>query len=179
MADLAGAAARVKWPNDVLLDGRKLAGVLVEARPQSGWAVLGIGVNVALDTSELPLELRAGAATLGRPPGTLEETLDELLGCLQRRLVEPPADCLAALRARDALIGRPVRWAGGEGTGDGIDDAGALLRPPRRRQPDDARGRRGPPRRLGQGRHEGQRSVRGRSARTSVSAPYRRDSADV
>ena len=56
----------MKWPNDVLVDGGKLAGVLVEARPQSGWAVLGIGVNVAVELASLPLDLRA--ATLGRPP---------------------------------------------------------------------------------------------------------------
>jgi len=127
VADLAGGAARVKWPNDVLVDGRKLAGVLVEARPRDGWAVLGIGVNVAVDPAELPAGVRARAATLGRPPGALEGTLAELMGALGGRLAETPADCLAALRARDALRDRPVRWPGGEGTGAGIDDAGALL----------------------------------------------------
>jgi BirA family biotin operon repressor/biotin-[acetyl-CoA-carboxylase] ligase len=127
VADLAGDAARVKWPNDVLVEGRKLAGVLVEARPDEGWAVLGIGVNVAVELDELPAEVAARAATLGRPPEALEATLGELLDHLARRLAEPPADCLAALRARDALRDRPIRWAGGEGTGAGIDDSGALL----------------------------------------------------
>jgi BirA family transcriptional regulator, biotin operon repressor / biotin---[acetyl-CoA-carboxylase] ligase len=127
VADLAGADALVKWPNDVLLGGRKLAGILVEARPQGGWAVLGVGVNVAVDVAELPPELRERAATLGRAPDALEETLRELLDHLERRLAEPAADCLAALRARDALRDRPIRWAGGEGTGAGIDDSGALL----------------------------------------------------
>jgi BirA family transcriptional regulator, biotin operon repressor / biotin---[acetyl-CoA-carboxylase] ligase len=127
VADLAGDAALVKWPNDVLLDGRKLAGILVEARPQDGWAVLGIGVNVAVDLADLPPEVRERAATRGRAPGELERTLAELLRALEARLAEPPAATLAALRARDALRGRPVRWADGEGTGAGIDDAGALL----------------------------------------------------
>jgi BirA family transcriptional regulator, biotin operon repressor / biotin---[acetyl-CoA-carboxylase] ligase len=126
VADLAGAAAVVKWPNDVLLDGRKLAGVLVEARPPE-WAVLGIGVNVAVDVDALPAEVRSRAATLGRPRSALEPTLRELLELLERRLAEPAADCLAALRARDALRDRPLRWSGGEGTGAGIDDTGALL----------------------------------------------------
>ena len=84
VADLAGPGALVKWPNDVLLDGRKVAGVLVEARPQEGWAVVGIGVNAAVDPDDLPPELNAG--TLGRRPGELEATLDELLGHLDRRL---------------------------------------------------------------------------------------------
>ena len=127
VADLAGADAQVKWPNDVLLGGRKLAGVLVEARPQEGWAVLGIGVNVAVDPADLPPELRDRAATLGRPRGALEPALDELLRALAARLDQPARDCLAALRARDALRDRPVRWAGGAGTGAGIDDGGALL----------------------------------------------------
>jgi BirA family transcriptional regulator, biotin operon repressor / biotin---[acetyl-CoA-carboxylase] ligase len=127
VADLAGEAALVKWPNDVLLGERKLAGILVEARPQDGWAVLGMGVNVAVELGELPPELRERAATLGRPPHALETALGELLDHLARRLAEPRADCLTALRARDALRDRPVRWAGGEGTGVGIDDAGALL----------------------------------------------------
>ena len=38
--------AAIKWPNDVWIEGRKVAGILVEGRPQEGWAVLGIGVNV-------------------------------------------------------------------------------------------------------------------------------------
>jgi BirA family transcriptional regulator, biotin operon repressor / biotin---[acetyl-CoA-carboxylase] ligase len=126
VADLAGEAAVVKWPNDVLLGGGKLAGVLVEARP-SEWAVLGIGVNVAVELSTLPADVRGRAATLGRPASALEPTLSELLALLERRLAEPPADCLAALRARDALLDRPVRWAGGEGVGAGIDDSGSLL----------------------------------------------------
>jgi BirA family biotin operon repressor/biotin-[acetyl-CoA-carboxylase] ligase len=127
VADLAGEAALVKWPNDVLLDGRKLAGVLVEARPDAGWAVLGMGVNVAVELAELPADVRALAATLGRPPGALEAALTELLDHLERRLAEPPADSLAALRERDALRDRPLRWSGGDGTGAGIDDDGSLL----------------------------------------------------
>lgn len=126
VADLAGPAARVKWPNDVLLDGRKVAGILAEGRPQEGWAVLGIGVNAALDASDLPAELREHAATLGRGPEQLELTLGELLTALERRLAEPPDACLAALRERDALLGRHLTWAAGAGTGDGIDGRGAL-----------------------------------------------------
>jgi BirA family transcriptional regulator, biotin operon repressor / biotin---[acetyl-CoA-carboxylase] ligase len=127
VADLAGGDARVKWPNDVLVDGRKVAGILVEGRPQEGWAVLGIGVNAALSLDDLPAELRDTAGTLGRSPRDLEPALSELLAALELRLGEPVADALAALRGRDALLERPVAWAGGEGVGAGIGDAGALL----------------------------------------------------
>jgi BirA family biotin operon repressor/biotin-[acetyl-CoA-carboxylase] ligase len=127
VADLAGAGALVKWPNDVLLDGRKVAGILVEARPQDGWAVLGIGVNVAVDVADLPPELRDRAATLGRAPEGVEAALAELLDHLAARLAEPAAATLSAMRARDALRDQPVRWADGSGTGAGIDDSGALL----------------------------------------------------
>jgi BirA family biotin operon repressor/biotin-[acetyl-CoA-carboxylase] ligase len=122
VADLAGAAARVKWPNDVLLDGRKVAGILAEGRPQEGWAVLGIGVNAAVE----PDELVAGAGTLGRARGELDAVLEELLLALERRLGEPAEACLAALRGRDALLDQPLSWAGGSGTGGGIDERGAL-----------------------------------------------------
>jgi BirA family biotin operon repressor/biotin-[acetyl-CoA-carboxylase] ligase len=127
VADLAGDAARVKWPNDVWVEGRKVAGILVEARAQAGWAVLGIGVNVAVEPSELPPELHEIAGTLGRRPDELEDALAELLRALEQRLSEPTADALGALRARDALLGREVTWHGGEGVGAGIDDGGSLL----------------------------------------------------
>ncbi len=58
VAELAGEAALLKWPNDVLIDGRKLAGILVEGRPQEHWAVLGIGINVALGIDQLPEDLQ-------------------------------------------------------------------------------------------------------------------------
>jgi BirA family transcriptional regulator, biotin operon repressor / biotin---[acetyl-CoA-carboxylase] ligase len=127
VADLAGAGALVKWPNDVLVGGRKVAGVLVEGRPQEGWAVLGIGVNVALDLAVLPEDVRDRAATLGLRPSELPRALNDLLAALEARLAEPPAATLAALRERDALAGRPLRWDGGAGTGAGIAEDGALL----------------------------------------------------
>jgi BirA family biotin operon repressor/biotin-[acetyl-CoA-carboxylase] ligase len=127
VADLAGDAAKVKWPNDVWIDGRKVAGLLVEARPQSSWAVLGIGVNVAVDVGELPAELHGTAGTLGRRPDELEAALAELLRALEHRLAEPTPAALEALRARDALLDRPIAWQDGEGVGAGIDDAGSLL----------------------------------------------------
>ena len=127
VADLAGASARVKWPNDVLVDGRKVAGVLVEGRPQEDWAVLGMGVNAAVDLAVLPEELRATAGTLGLDPAELPRALETLLAALEARLAEPPEATLAALRARDALAGRPVHWEGGEGVGAGIAGDGALL----------------------------------------------------
>ena len=49
------ADAAIKWPNDVWIDGRKVAGILVEGRPQEGWAVLGMGLNVT--TESFPPEL--------------------------------------------------------------------------------------------------------------------------
>jgi BirA family biotin operon repressor/biotin-[acetyl-CoA-carboxylase] ligase len=127
VADLAGPRALVKWPNDVLLDGRKVAGVLVEGRPQEGWAVLGIGVNAAVDVAELPEALRDRAGTLGLAPRELPRALATLLEALEARLTQPAVATLDALRARDALHGRLVRWEHGAGTGAGIADDGALL----------------------------------------------------
>jgi BirA family biotin operon repressor/biotin-[acetyl-CoA-carboxylase] ligase len=120
VADLAGPGARVKWPNDVLLDGRKVAGILAEARAPA-WAVLGIGVNV----TGVPPEVEDIATALGRED--VEQALAHLLEALERRLAEPAGPLLRDLRARDALLGARIRWNGGEGTGAGIDDAGALL----------------------------------------------------
>jgi BirA family biotin operon repressor/biotin-[acetyl-CoA-carboxylase] ligase len=127
VADIAGPDAAIKWPNDVLLDGRKLAGILAEGRAQEGWGVLGIGLNVAVRASDLPADLQDRAASLGLEPAAIEPTLGELLRALERRLAQPTAELLADYRARDALAGREVRWAHGEGVARGIDDSGRLL----------------------------------------------------
>jgi BirA family biotin operon repressor/biotin-[acetyl-CoA-carboxylase] ligase len=131
VCDVAGPDARVKWPNDVVrpVAGamRKLAGILVEARPGEGWAVLGIGINVAVRVGDLPDELRETAETLGLPPDAVESTLRDLLVALDRRLAEPAATVLDAWRARDAMYGRQIAWADGEGLAKGIDEEGCLL----------------------------------------------------
>ncbi len=134
VSDAAGREALVKWPNDVLIDGRKVAGILVEARPQEGWAVLGIGVNVAVRAEDFPPELRATAGGLGLEPSAIEGLLTRLLERLEVWLARPAEAVLEALRARDALAGKVVRWdggtgtaAGGTGTAAGIDGFGRLL----------------------------------------------------
>jgi BirA family transcriptional regulator, biotin operon repressor / biotin---[acetyl-CoA-carboxylase] ligase len=121
------ADAAIKWPNDVWIDGRKVAGILVEGRPQEGWAVLGVGVNVTTDS--FPPEL-AGQATSLRLAGvaaTVEALLADLLRALDRWLGAPSERVFEAWRARDALKGERVRWADGDGIADGIDDSGALM----------------------------------------------------
>jgi BirA family biotin operon repressor/biotin-[acetyl-CoA-carboxylase] ligase len=127
VADVVGSEARLKWPNDVLVDGRKVAGILVEGRPQERWAVVGIGLNVAIEPDDFPPELRETAGTLGLGAGAIEPTLDRLLRALERWLPAADGELLDAVRARDALLGQTVRWSGGEGRGAGIDDGGRLL----------------------------------------------------
>lgn len=130
VADVAGSASNdvsIKWPNDVLLGGRKLAGILAEGRPQEGWAVLGIGLNVAVRQEELPAGLRERAASLELEPAAIEPTLERLLRAIERRLAQPTEDMLAVYRARDALAGCEVRWARGEGIARGVDASGRLL----------------------------------------------------
>ena len=127
VAEVAGAQARVKWPNDVLIEGRKVAGILVEGRPQEHWAVLGVGLNVALRNSDFPPELSQRAGTLGLGPEAIEPTLTALLQALERWVQAPPAAVLDAVRARDALLDRSVSWADGEGCAAGIDDDGRLV----------------------------------------------------
>ena len=127
VASVCGAGAQIKWPNDVLVEGRKVAGILVEARPQERWAVVGIGVNVAVKLSELPPELRGRAGTLGLERDEVEGWLTGLLATLAKWLAAPEHEVLAFVRERDALRGRRVRWADGSGTGGGIDGQGRLV----------------------------------------------------
>jgi len=135
VCDVAGPQARVKWPNDIVVqDGeelRKLAGILTEGRPQEGWAVLGIGLNVAVRLEDLPPELRVRAATLDLPSETIEPTLAKLLSALERRLTDPIEATLDTWRELDALRGREISWETDNelalGHAEGIDDSGRLI----------------------------------------------------
>jgi len=127
VARACGPDARVKWPNDVQLAGRKVAGILAEGRPQEGWAVLGVGVNVAVRPTDLPDELHATATGLGLEPADLPAVLARVLDELDAALALPLEELLTAWRARDALRGRIVGWSGGEGVAAGVDGHGRLL----------------------------------------------------
>jgi BirA family biotin operon repressor/biotin-[acetyl-CoA-carboxylase] ligase len=127
VADVVGSCAAIKWPNDVLVGGRKVAGILAERRPPASWVVLGIGVNVAVRDEDLAPELAGRAAGLGLEPKDVEGTLDALLVALERRLAQDVAEILGAYRERDALLGREVRWQGNAGTAAGVDAFGRLL----------------------------------------------------
>ena len=137
--------ARLKWPNDVLVDGRKVAGILVEGRPQEGWAVVGIGLNVALRRADFPAELRETAGTLGFEPDAIEPTLPALLARLERWLAADAGEscstrCASAMRCSGGRCAGPAA----AGVGAGIDDDGRLLVDDRRRD-GGARRRRGAP----------------------------------
>ena len=127
---VSGVRCEIKWPNDVWVDGRKLAGILVEARPTAGWAVVGIGLNVSTTEDEFPAELRETATSLRAAAGvapSVEDVLEALLGALDRWLGAPPAEVLNAWRTRDSLRGKQLRWENGSGVAAGVDDSGALI----------------------------------------------------
>lgn len=131
VCDVAGEDAQIKWPNDIVVASEhglgKIAGILIEGRPQEHWAVVGIGLNVAVSLDQLPAELRVSAATLGRSAADVEPMLAQLLTALQRRLAEPQQRTLSAWRGRDALREREVAWAAGRGRAEGIDGDGRLI----------------------------------------------------
>jgi BirA family biotin operon repressor/biotin-[acetyl-CoA-carboxylase] ligase len=138
---------QIKWPNDIWHEGRKLAGVLIEARPQDGWAVIGVGLNLTIAKEEFPPELRDNAVSLSAsaespsrktaspptdaPPKGPASQPNSAMTALNEQLnrwVDAGADAvLSAWRARDALRGREVAWAEGSGVAAGVDDRGNLL----------------------------------------------------
>lgn len=88
VARAVGDRARLKWPNDVRIDGRKICGILGELAPSGDYAVIGIGVNVGHADGELPDDL--GATSL------------RIAGASTRR----DDLCVAILCELDALLGR-------------------------------------------------------------------------
>jgi BirA family biotin operon repressor/biotin-[acetyl-CoA-carboxylase] ligase len=134
-----GVPAQLKWPNDVLLEGRKLAGILAEASSSASaleWVVLGIGVNV--DARALPAGLGSGAAALS-PDRTASTAVAALAAAVLLRLTvwydaleKREASVVAAWRERSVpWWGEPVEVSAGErvlrGLARDVDERGALL----------------------------------------------------
>lgn len=122
---LAPVDCRVKWPNDIWIEQRKVSGVLIEARPPE-WALIGVGVNLSVPADAFPADLRWPATSVEHGVETAA-MLDALCACLDAWVGADPGAILAAFRERDALAGREVQWADGSGVASGIDDDGDLL----------------------------------------------------
>ncbi len=132
-----GADVRIKWPNDVYLDGKKVCGILLETHPsQSGAVVVGIGLNVNNSLIGAPEEIRGTATSLVDETGSLHDRTDVLVSVLQQleleftHLAEDSAGMIQRIRERCYLTGRfiTVSEAGADvsGTCQGVDDDGAL-----------------------------------------------------
>ncbi len=138
---LAPLRCELKWPNDVWVEGRKIAGVLIEGQlgtpppapgreaeeagvGAGGWAVIGVGLNVAV--GEFPPELADAATSVGHGVSVaaaleaLNERLGDWVDAEEERVLEE-------FEKRDALAGRRVSWDGGSGVVAGIDRLGHLL----------------------------------------------------
>jgi BirA family biotin operon repressor/biotin-[acetyl-CoA-carboxylase] ligase len=136
LAEALHPAVRLKWPNDLWVEGRKLAGILIEtatppAAVEGRYAVVGVGVNVTPPPAE----------GLSTPPAGLQELLPGIdAGQALLRIAPALAAVLREFegagfapfqdrfKARDALAGRPVQLSDGTaGTAQGVRGDGALL----------------------------------------------------
>jgi BirA family transcriptional regulator, biotin operon repressor / biotin---[acetyl-CoA-carboxylase] ligase len=117
-AEACGQGVRLKWPNDLLLGGRKVGGILVEATPNK--AVCGIGINLA--------SAPEGAAMLDQPAGKL---MEKLLPAMTRWCSAPPDEVLARWRELSDTLGRQVRVTlphrSFAGQADDINENGELI----------------------------------------------------
>lgn len=135
--ETTGLAAQLKWPNDILLDGRKAGGILCELGldgPRLAYAVVGIGLNVDMDARALPAEYRATSLSneLGRHVPRLRLLCAALLYIEQRyRSLLAGAPVVEEWAAALQTIGQRVELSTAEGMlegiAEGVDADGALL----------------------------------------------------
>jgi BirA family biotin operon repressor/biotin-[acetyl-CoA-carboxylase] ligase len=136
-----GAEAVIKWPNDLLVGGKKVAGILTEMAADPDrvqWVVVGLGVNLNVGPGDLPEDLRDEATSVAVARGSsvpralfAAALLARLEAWLDRHAAEGFAPVRAAWRALSGTLGREVRVVTGEGDVTGVafdvDETGALL----------------------------------------------------
>ena len=141
--EVSGLACGIKWPNDILWQGRKLVGILTEMSAEMdaiNFVVLGIGINVSLQESDFPEELRNIGASVSmgaeREVSRVEvlqkllERLEHWYQVVKKEGFEP---VLEAWRRESITLGQPVRVLAGEETYDGVaeelaEDGSLLVR---------------------------------------------------
>jgi len=134
---IAGFRPQIKWPNDLVAHGKKLAGILIETEPNGSrlaFAVVGLGINVSQQTGDFPPELRSLATSLRLATGHSFRRADVLvatLHALQKRLDRPFAEAREAWAASSLTLGQRVVLTTSRGRRHGqalgLDESGALL----------------------------------------------------
>jgi BirA family biotin operon repressor/biotin-[acetyl-CoA-carboxylase] ligase len=111
----SGVDAGLKWPNDVLAGGRKLAGILAEVVPARQTVVIGVGLNVSLSGDEVGVDGVTSLAELATATPQRQRVVEQVLDALGNRVAAwrraggADADLLADYRARSLTIGQTVR----------------------------------------------------------------------
>ena len=134
---VAGVRPQIKWPNDIVLKGRKLAGVLIETEQKAGrlvFAVIGIGLNVRHEAEDFSPEVRDLATSLYMATGRAYRRADVLIALLEafkKRLSQPFRKAREAWASSSLTLGQRVTLttARGKKFGQavGLDESGALL----------------------------------------------------
>lgn len=125
----AGIAARLKWPNDVVVGGRKIAGVLLERHSDA--VILGIGINVAQTSVRSHLAPQATSVSIEGGRADREAILGAVLAAVGRWRSRLEQEGFGPVRARwtdlASMLGRRITADGAVGTAIGLDEDGALL----------------------------------------------------
>ena len=128
----SGDRAAIKWPNDIFLRGRKVAGILIEtgcADPQRPFAVIGIGINVNHREADFPAELMASATSLREITGRAIDRSELAVAALHELNTRLPLvtrsfdRLIAEAEQRSALLGTWIQARQGEQTFEGIADS--------------------------------------------------------
>jgi len=139
--NITGLSALIKWPNDVVINSKKVSGILTEMKAEKGRInaiVIGMGINVNTLPNQFPAEIVDTATSLSIELGhniSRVALLQEILRQLERRYIElkdrNPDDFITEWKCLSATIGRQVRLDSPDKTVTGyaldIDEAGALL----------------------------------------------------
>jgi BirA family biotin operon repressor/biotin-[acetyl-CoA-carboxylase] ligase len=124
-----GVDARLKWPNDVIVGGRKIAGVLLERHGDA--VILGLGVNVAQTSVRSQLTAQATSVAIEGGHADRDAILAAVLAALARWRTRLEREGFDPVRARwtalASMLGRRVTADTVAGTAIGLDDDGALL----------------------------------------------------
>lgn len=141
LEDLYGLQPRIKWPNDILINGKKAAGILTEMNAEQdriNFIVLGIGLNVNAQESDFPPTLRdlttSARQALGRPVGMVQcaaALYDHVDECYTHLITRSLKTIRERWEARSALTGQHVQATGPDkvvtGRALGLDENGALI----------------------------------------------------